>query len=62
METDLWSVKSASLNTFRPVKKLLPLLVRYVHNDYVYFDSTLVEEGQMCIDKDKLGKKFKKDV
>ena len=32
------------------------------HFHYVYFDSTIVEEGQMCIDKDKLGRKFKKDV
>ena len=32
------------------------------HFHYVYFDSTIVEEGQMCIDKEKLGKKHKEDV
>ena len=32
------------------------------HYHYVYFDSTIVEEGQMCIDKDKLGEKYKEDV
>ena len=29
------------------------------HFHYVYFDSTIVEEGQMCIDKEKIGKKYK---
>ena len=29
------------------------------HHHYVYYDSTIVEDGQMYIDKDKLGKKFK---
>ena len=32
------------------------------HFHYVYFDSTVVEEGQMCIDKDKLGERYKEDV
>ena len=32
------------------------------HYHYVYYDSTIVEEGQICIDKDKLGKKYKEDV
>ena len=32
------------------------------HFHYVYFDSTIVEEGQMCIDKDKLGERYKEVV
>ena len=28
------------------------------HFHYVYFDSTIVEEGQMCIDKSKIGKRY----
>ena len=32
------------------------------HFHYVYFDSIIVEEGQMCIDKDKLGKRYKEGV
>ena len=32
------------------------------HFHYVYFDSTIVEEGQMCIDKEKLGKRYKEDI
>ena len=29
------------------------------HYHYVYYDSTIVEDGCMYIDKSKLGKKFK---
>ena len=29
------------------------------HFHYVYFDSLMVYHGNMCIDKDKLGKKYK---
>ena len=29
------------------------------HHHYVYYDSSIVEDGQMYIDKDKLRKKFK---
>ena len=32
------------------------------HFHYVYFDSLMVNHGNMCIDKDKLGKRYKKDV
>ena len=32
------------------------------HFHYVYFDSTLVGHGRMCIDKEKLGEKHKEDV
>ena len=28
------------------------------HFHYVYFDSTVVEEGQMCIDESKIGKRY----
>jgi len=28
------------------------------HFHYVYFDSTIVEEGQMYIDKSKIGKRY----
>ena len=28
------------------------------HFPYVYFDSTIVEAGQMCIDKSKIGKRY----
>ena len=31
------------------------------HFHYVYFDSIIVESGQMLIDKEKLGKEYKKD-
>ena len=31
------------------------------HFHYVYFDSIVVESGQMLIDKEKLGKEYKKD-
>ena len=39
-----------------------PIYCEADHFHYVYFDSTIVEEGQMCIDKEKLGKKHKEDV
>ena len=29
------------------------------HFHYVYFDSILVGKGRMCIDKEKLGEKYK---
>ena len=29
------------------------------HFHYVYFDSLMVNHGNMCIDKDKLGEKYK---
>ncbi len=29
------------------------------HFHYVYFDSTIVEEGQMYINKSKIGKRYK---
>ena len=32
------------------------------HFHYVYFDSTIVEEGQMYIDKEKLGERYKEGV
>ena len=32
------------------------------HFHYVYFDSLMVNKGGMCIDKDKLGKKYKEEV
>ena len=32
------------------------------HYHYVYYDSTVVEDGCMYIDKDKLGEKYKEDV
>ena len=31
------------------------------HFHYVYFDSLIVEPGQMLIDKEKLGEEYKKD-
>ena len=31
------------------------------HFHYVYFDSIIVESGQMLIDKEKLGEEYKKD-
>ena len=39
-----------------------PIYCEADHFHYVYFDSTIVEEGQMYIDKEKLGKKYKEDV
>ena len=30
------------------------------HYHYVYYDSTIVDHGNMCIDKEKLGEKYKK--
>ena len=32
------------------------------HFHYVYYDSTIVGHGNMCIDKDKLGKRYKEGV
>ena len=32
------------------------------HFHYVYFDSTIVEEDQMYIDKEKLGERYKEGV
>ena len=32
------------------------------HYHYVYYDSTLVGHGRQCIDKDKLGERYKEDV
>ena len=31
------------------------------HYHYVYYDSSIVENSQMCIDKDKLGKRYYKE-
>ena len=31
------------------------------HFHYVYFDSLIVEPGQMLIDKEKIGEKYKND-
>ena len=31
------------------------------HSHYVYFDSTIVPKGNMYIDKEKLGERYKKD-
>ena len=31
------------------------------HYHYVYYDSTIVEDSQMCINKDKLGKRYYKE-
>ena len=39
-----------------------PIYCEVDHFHYVYFDSTIVEEGQMCINKDKLGKRYKEGV
>ena len=32
------------------------------HYHYVYYDSTVVEDDQMCIDKDKLGKRYRENI
>ena len=32
------------------------------HYHYVYYDSTIVEDDQMCIDKDKLGKRYRENI
>ena len=32
------------------------------HYHYVYYDSSLVGHDKQCIDKDKLGEKYKEDV
>ena len=37
-----------------------PIYCETDHHHYVYYDSTIVEPSNMYIDKDKLGKKFKK--
>ena len=36
-----------------------PIYCDVDHFHYVYFDSTLVGHGRMCIDKEKLGEKYK---
>ena len=37
-----------------------PIYCEVNHYHYVYFDSTIVEHNNMCIDKEKLDEKFKK--
>ena len=32
------------------------------HYHYVYYDSTIVKDDQMCIDKDKLGKRYRENI
>ena len=32
------------------------------HYHYVYYDSTLVGHGRQCIDKDKLGKRYRENI
>ena len=32
------------------------------HYHYVYYDSTIVGHGNMCIDKDKLGERYIEDA
>ena len=39
-----------------------PIYCEADHFHYVYFDSTIVEEGQMYIDKEKLGERYKEGV
>ena len=39
-----------------------PIYCEADHFHYVYFDSTIVEEGQMYIDKDKLSERYKEGV
>ena len=39
-----------------------PIYCEAYHFHYVYFDSTIVEEDQMYIDKDKLGERYKEGV
>ena len=36
-----------------------PKYCKVDHYHYVYYDSTIVEHGQMYIDKSKIGKKYK---
>ena len=38
-----------------------PIYCEVDHFHYVYFDSLMVNHGNMCIDKDKLGKKLGKN-
>ena len=35
-----------------------PIYCEVDHYHYVYYDSTIVGEGNMCIDKFKIGKKY----
>ena len=39
-----------------------PIYCEADHFHYVYFDSILVGHDRMCIDKEKLGEKYKEDV
>ena len=39
-----------------------PIYCEVDHYHYVFYDSTLVGHGRQCIDKDKLGEKYKEDV
>jgi len=39
-----------------------PIYCEVDHYHYVYYDSTLVGHGRQCIDKDKLGEKYKEEV
>ena len=39
-----------------------PIYCEADHFHYVYFDSTIVEEDQMYIDKEKLGERYKEGV
>jgi len=38
-----------------------PIYCEIDHFHYVYFDSLIVEPGQMLIDKEKIGEKYKND-
>ena len=38
-----------------------PIYCEVDHFHYVYYDSTIVEDSQMCINKDKLGKRYYKE-
>ncbi len=38
-----------------------PMQCEVDHFHYVYFDSLIVEPGQMLIDKEKIGEKYKND-
>ena len=39
-----------------------PIYCEGDHFHYVYYDSTVVEDGQMYINKDKLGERYKEGV
>ena len=39
-----------------------PIYCEVDHYHYVYYDSTIVGESNICIDKDKLGERYKEDV